>query len=46
MPGHNYDFDLINCSYSDLPFVSADQYLIGEKARSIVIKAEMGYAAK
>ena len=46
VPGHNYDFDLINCSYSDLPFVSADQYLIGEKARSIVIKAEIGYAAK
>jgi hypothetical protein len=46
VPGHNYDFDLINRLYRDLSFTSTDQYLIGEKARSAVIEAEADYAAK
>lgn len=46
VPSHNYDLDLINRIYRDLPFTFTDQYLIGEKARSTVIKAEADSAAK
>lgn len=46
VPGHNYDFDLLERAYKDLPFDHANQYAIAEKARSIVIEAEIAHAAK
>ena len=46
VPGHNYDFNLNNQTFRDLTFESDDQFEIAEKARSIVIEAEIAYAAK